>query len=475
MESKISCDVAIIGAGSAGLSLAAGAAQLGVKVVLIEADKMGGDCLNYGCVPSKSLLAAAKKVKDIDVAGYFGIEVGELHINFPRVLEHVHEVIKSLYHHDSVERFEGLGVSVIKGQAQFKHKGSLEVGGQTIQAKRFVIASGSKPAIPPIPGLKDAPFLTNETIFNLSTQPKHLVVIGGGPIGCELAQAFALLKSKVTIIEAATILPKDEADCVDVVRQSLKHAGVEIHESSQVERVVYDESKGWTVSFKQQGKNRDVHATHVLVATGRQANLDGLALEKAGVDYTAKGIKVNKSLRTSNKKIYAMGDVIGAYQFTHVAGYHAGIVLRNILFKLPAKVEYDAVPWVTYTMPELAHVGQLSTHNKKHAETVISEWPYADVDRAQTDHVPEGKIKIITDKKGLILGVTIVGASAGELILPWVMAVREKKTLRSFTDTIVPYPTLSDISKRAAGLFYQPKLFSKPVKKIVKWLMWFTR
>lgn len=470
MIKTLHCDLAIIGGGAGGLSLAAGCSQLGLRVVLVESGKMGGDCLNYGCVPSKSLLATAKTFYHMKHASQFGIHAQELSVDFPKVMNHVHQVIANIAEHDSVARFESLGVQVIQASGQFLAPDSFQVGNQIVRAKRFAIATGSSPFIPPILGIDSVSFLTNETIFDLKKLPEHLIVIGGGPIGCELAQAFAMLGSKVTILEGLNILPKDDADCVAVIRNALEHMNIAIYEQIKVQQIKPHSDSGITVAIEHQGKPLTITGSHLLIATGRRANVDGLDLEKADVQYTPKGISVNHYLQTNNKKIYAIGDVTGPYQFTHMAAYQAGIALRNIVFKWPTKVNYQAVPWVTYTEPELAHVGLLATDAQKRPDLQITELPFVDNDRAQTERTLNGKIKIITNQKAQILGVTIVGPQADELILPWVMAIREQKTLRSFTDVIAPYPTLSELSKRAAGAFYTPKLFSDKTRWLVRWL-----
>lgn len=466
----INCDLAIIGGGAGGLSLASGCSQLGLKVVLVESGKMGGDCLNYGCIPSKSLLAAAKTFYYAKHATHFGVHTEAIKVNFQQVMQHVHQIIDNISEHDSVQRFESLGVQVIKQVGKFLTPDTLQAGDSIIKAKRFVIATGSSPFIPPIPGLDTVSYFTNETIFDLKEQPEHLIVIGGGPIGCELAQAFAMLGSKVTLLEGLNLLPKDDPDCVAVLRTQMKSMNILIYEQIEITQINSHPDAGISVCFEFQNTQFTITASHLLIATGRRANVTPLDLEKAGVKFTSKGVEVNKYLQTSNKKIYALGDVTGLYQFTHMASYHAGIVLRNIVFKLPSKVDYRAIPWVTYTDPELAHVGLGASDALKHPDSQIIEWPFVDNDRAQTEHTLNGKIKIITDNKARILGVTIVGPHAGELILPWVMAIREKKNLRSFTDVIVPYPTLSEISKRVAGNFYAPKLFSNKTRTLVRWL-----
>ncbi len=470
MSQNIHCDIAIIGGGSAGLSLASGAAQLGAKVVLVEGHKMGGDCLNYGCVPSKSLLAAAKSFYHAQEASYFGVEAKKLDVDFSKVMEHVHSVIDTIAEHDSVERFEYLGVRVIQEKAEFQNAQTLKAGDWLIESKYYVVATGSSPFVPPIDGLDEVSYETNETIFNLKTKPGHLIVIGGGPIGCELAQAFAMLGCEVSILEAETILPHDDASCVDIVRKQLEAMKIGLHEKSKVKKVEQKRA-GIRVTMEKEGSEMEVTGSHLLVATGRRPNVKDLNLDKANVEHSPKGIEVNQRLRTTNKKIYAIGDVTGSYQFTHIANYHAGIVLRNILFWLPAKVDYSAIPWVTYTTPELAHAGMSTKEASEKDDVQTTEFSFADNDRAQTEHASTGKVSVITTPKGKILGVTIVGKNAGELLLPWVMAIGEKKSLRAFTDAIVPYPTLSEVNKQVAGEFYKPKLFSKWVRKIVKGLL----
>ncbi|MFZ9035846.1 MAG: dihydrolipoyl dehydrogenase family protein [Francisellaceae bacterium] len=472
MVNDLNCDIAIIGGGAGGLSVAAGAAQLGVKVVLMESSKMGGDCLNAGCVPSKALLAAAKAQWQARHSEHFGIDGNSIKTNFKAAMQHVHQVINNIAEHDSVERFEKLGVQVIQDAGKFINRNTVQADDYQITAKRFVIATGSSAFVPPIEGLDSIDYLTNENIFKLNEQPSHLIVVGGGPIGCELAQAFVMLGSQVTILESFKALPKDEEDCAAIVKEQLKATGVILHEGVKVNAIVKQHDGGITVTCEQKGKALTINGSHVLVATGRRANVQGLDLEKAGINYSAKGIVVDNRLRTSNKKIFAIGDVTGGFQFTHVAGYHAGVVIKNALFRLPAKVNYQALPWVTYTEPELAHVGLLTQEAEKQGLTItITEWPFFDNDRAQTEGNTQGKIKILTDKKARILGATIVGRHAGDLILPWVMAIREGRTLRSFTDAIAPYPTLSEISKRVAGDYYTPLLFSEKTRRLVRWLL----
>jgi pyruvate/2-oxoglutarate dehydrogenase complex dihydrolipoamide dehydrogenase (E3) component len=469
---SIKCDIAIVGAGASGLSLAAGAAQMGADVVLVESGKMGGDCLNYGCVPSKALLACAKQYWQATHSQSMGVVAHDVCLDFEKVMAHVQKTINTIAVHDSKERFESLGVRVIKETGYFKNNKTLCAGEYEITAKRFVLATGSSPAQPLIPGLKSINYETNETIFSHTTLPKHLVVIGGGPIGCEMAQAFAMLGSKVTMLVRTHVLPKDDPACSAYVRDALSEFPIDIIENVSVESVSQDAAGIISVAVEKEGAKKIITGTTLLVCAGRKANTHGLFCECAHVECSSRGVTVNARLQTTNKKIYAMGDVCGPYLFTHMAGYHAGIVLKNILFKWPSKCRYDAVPWVTYTDPEIAHVG-LSTERAL-AHEKITQWMFKDNDRAESQGQTAGLIKVITGRKEKILGVTIVGPRAGELLLPWIIAVREKKSLRSFTDAIVPYPTLSEISKRVSGHYYTPSLFSPKVKKIVRWILRFT-
>ena len=466
-------DIAIIGAGAGGLSVAAAASMLGVKVALVEIGKMGGDCLNYGCVPSKSLLAAGKAANIHKIANRYGVAMAAPMVAMPLVMQQVQSVIDAIVPHDSIERFTKLGVDVYPAAGKFVDTKTIAVGKDLIHAKHFVIATGSSPAVPPIDGLKDTPFYTNETIFSLQETPQHLLVIGGGPIGCELAQAFLMLGVKVTILEAFNILPRDEQDLVTILREHLIAQGMDIHEHVKIVKVSSAHNQ-IEIIIDKDGKQQTLTGSHLLVAAGRRVNVESLDLEKARIEYTSKGIKVNQSLRTTNKRVYAIGDVAGSYQFTHIANYHAGIVIRNILFKLPARVNYAAIPWVTYTDLELAHTGMLAEDAlKKDPTVIIMSMDLATVDRAQAEHETQGKIKMVVSKNGRVLGVSILAPHAGELLLPWVMMIRDKKTLRSLTDAIVPYPTYSELSKRIAGEFYAPKLFSPWVRRAVKLLNWF--
>jgi pyruvate/2-oxoglutarate dehydrogenase complex dihydrolipoamide dehydrogenase (E3) component len=463
-------DICVIGAGSGGLSVAVGASQMGASTVLIERGKMGGDCLNYGCVPSKALLAAGHAAEAARQAGRFGIDGGAPRIDGRRVHDHVHGVIAAIAPNDSVERLEGLGVTVIKGQARFTGAAQVEAGEIRVNARRFVVATGSSPFVPPIQGLSGVPFLTNETIFDLNSVPEHLIVVGGGPIGIEMAQAHRQLGSRATVLEMFTILPKDDPELVDVVRARLRTEGIEVREAVKVVGVAATKA-GVSVTVAEDGRESRIEGSRLLVAAGRRPNVDGLDLEKAGVAYSAKGVEVDGRLRTTNHKVFAIGDVAGGYQFTHMASYHAGIVIKNALFRIPAKQDTRCVPWVTYTAPELAQVGLIEQEaRKRHGEIRVLRWPYHDNDRAQAERLTDGLVKAVITPRGHILGAGIVGAAAGELIQTWVLAMSRKIKIGALATMIAPYPTLGEINKRAAGSFYTPSLFSERTRKIVRFL-----
>ena len=463
-------DLCVIGGGSGGLSVAAAAAAFGVSCVLIEKHKMGGDCLNTGCVPSKALLAAGKRAALARNAHAFGV-AAEVAVDFGKVHDHVQNVVASIAPNDSAERFTGLGVRVIKGYAKFKDRRTVAIGEQyEIRARRFVIATGSAPALPPIPGLDGGPYLTNENIFSLTELPRHLIVIGAGPIGLELAQGFRRLGSDVTVLEAATPLAKDDPECAAVVLARLEQEGVVIRSGVNVTHVAY--GSGVSVSIAGAGGEQTIEGTHLLVATGRKPALDGLGLEAAGVRYDKTGIAVSRKLKTRNRRIYAIGDAAaGQLQFTHAANYHAGLVIRNALFRLPVRVSNDAVPWVTFTDPELGQAGLTEAEARKQRYRIrILRWPFHDNDRAQTEREAHGHIKVVVDKKGKILGVTIVGAQAGELIATWILAIAQGMNIRALTGVVLPYPTLSEIGKRAAIDFFTPSLTRPLLRRIIAWL-----
>jgi pyruvate/2-oxoglutarate dehydrogenase complex dihydrolipoamide dehydrogenase (E3) component len=472
MPELIKPDICVIGGGSGGLSVAAAAAGFGVPVVLIERGAMGGDCLNTGCVPSKALLASAKRAAAIRSSAPFGITASEVNVDFAKVQDHVQRVIAAIAPTDSSERFTGLGVRVIKGEAKFKNRRTVTVGDNfEIRARRFVVATGSRPALPQIPGLDQGPYLTNETVFSLTERPAHLIVIGAGPIGLEMAQAFCRLGSKVTVLDAAQPLAKDDPECAAIVLDQLEREGVVIRSGVSVARTVH---AGGAVQVVIQGEagEESIDGTHVMIAAGRKPVLDGLDLDAARIKYGGTGIRVNRKLKTSNRRVYAIGDVAaGQPQFTHAANYHAGLVIRNALFRLPVRVNTDAIPWVTYTEPELAQAGLTEAQARaRRIKFRILRWPYHDNDRAQTERETHGHIKIIVKKNGRILGASIVGAQAGELIATWMLAIAQGLNIRAFVGVVLPYPTLAELGKRAAIDFFTPSLTHPWVRRIIAWL-----
>ncbi len=470
---KITADICIIGGGSGGLSVAAGASQMGADVVLLERAKMGGDCLNYGCVPSKSMIAAAYAAQAVREAGRFGIDAPEPSIDFARVHAHVQGVISAIAPHDSVERFEGLGVRVIEEAGRFTSPRTVIAGDTEITARRFVISTGSRAGAPPIPGLDSVDYMTNETIFGNTVAPEHLVVVGGGRIGSELAQAHRRLGCRVTILDIGQTLANDDPELAEVVRARMLKEGVDIRAGIEIVSVE-KAGDGIAVRIRDDKEDRRVEGSHLLVAAGRVPNLDGLDLESAGIDYDRRGVKVDDRLRSSNKRVFAIGDAAGSFQFTHVAGYHAGIVIRNALFRLPAKVDYSALPWVTYTDPELAHVGLNEKQaREKLGEIRILRHPFAENDRAQAEGRTDGLVKVIVTPKGVVVGASIVGAHAGELIQSWILPIQKKMRVKEIAGLILPYPTLGEVSKRVVGSFFTPALFSERTKKVVRFMMKF--
>ena len=466
MTTSIDADLCIIGAGSAGLSVAAGAAQLGRKVVLVEKGEMGGDCLNTGCVPSKALIAAGARAHAMRNAAKFGIANAEPEIDFAAVMDHVQEVIDTIAPIDSQERFEGLGVTVLREHGAFAGPRQLKAGPNIVNAKHFVIATGSTAFVPPIPGLAETPYFTNETIFQNRTCPAHLIVIGGGPIGVEMAQAHRRLGAKVTLVEGVQIMNNDDPELVAVVREQLLREDIDIIENAMVESVA-----GTADGVEVKAAGRTISGSHILVAVGRKPSVASLNLEAADVAYDGKGVKVDSRLRTSNKRIYAIGDVAGGRQFTHVAGYHASVLVRNILFKAPSKNNEHQAPWVTYADPELAHVGLAEADARKaHDDVKVARWHFEENDRAQSERDTRGLVKVVTDKKGAVLGASIVGRGAGDLIQPWALALSNGLKIRAFTNYIAPYPTRGEANKRAAGAWYAPTLFSKRTQKLISLL-----
>lgn len=463
----IKTDICVIGAGSGGLSVAAGAVQMGASVVLLEGGKMGGDCLNYGCVPSKALLAAGKHAHAMTTGGPFGITPVVPQVDYAAAKGHVKAVIEGIAPHDSVERFEGLGVKVISEYGRFISPREVQAGDTVIRARRFVIATGSSPFVPPIPGLDSVRHYTNEDIFELQEQPAHLIVIGGGPIGMEMAQAHARLGSKVTVLEGMKALGKDDPELAAIALERIRAEGVEIVEGAMASEISAE--GGVTIKTKD---GASYTGSHLLMAVGRKPNIGALDLEKAGIKHNRPGITVGANLKTSNRRVYAIGDVAGGLQFTHMAGYHAGIVIRSALFGLPAKSSNAHIPWATYTDPEIAQVGLTEAEAKAaHGRRVeVLRFDFSENDRARAELNTTGLIKVMV-VKGRPVGASIVGAQAGELIQVWALVIANKLKISAVAAMVSPYPTMGEINKRVAGAYYTPRLFeSDRVKRIVRFV-----
>jgi pyruvate/2-oxoglutarate dehydrogenase complex dihydrolipoamide dehydrogenase (E3) component len=437
---------------------------MGAAVVLVERGLMGGDCLNFGCVPSKSLLAAARLADLTRRGAAFGITSARPDVDFAAAADGVQKVIAAIAPNDSVERFEGLGVRVLRREARFTSPSTVRAGDIEIRPRRFVIATGSHPAVPAIPGIADVPYLTNETIFANRARPDHLIVIGGGPIGIEMAQAHCRLGARVTVLDVGPVLPRDDPELVASLAGDLAGEGIVIRPGVEITGVVRD---GNAIVVRLAEGER-IAGSHLLVAAGRRPSIKALDLPAAGIESTAQGITVDARLRTTNRRAFAIGDVTGGPQFTHVALYQAGIVIRNTLFRLPAKVDYRALPWVTYTDPELAQVGL--THAAAGEDARVLRWPFSDNDRAQTERDTEGLVKIVLSRNGRVVGASILGAGAGDLILPWALAISQKLKIGALANLIVPYPTRGEASKRAAGCYYTPTLFSPRTRRLVRFL-----
>jgi pyruvate/2-oxoglutarate dehydrogenase complex dihydrolipoamide dehydrogenase (E3) component len=466
----VDTDLCIIGAGSSGLSVAAAAAAFGRKVVLIEKHKMGGDCLNYGCVPSKAMIAAGKRAHIMRSSAAFGIAPAEPQIDHKGVHDHVKAVIAAIEPNDSVERFRGLGVHVIQAAGRFVDKATVQAGDTMIKARRFVIATGSSPLVPPIKGLDAVPYFTNETLFDNTEKLEHLIIVGGGPIGLEMAQAHRRLGSHVTVLEGLKAMGKDDPELAEVVLKQVRSEGVDIREGAMVEEV-RGSAGAITVAIKSGSGAQTVEGTHLLLAVGRRPNIADLGLEAAGIKHERGAIVVDDGLVTSNRKVFAIGDCVGGLQFTHVANYHAGIVIRRALFQMPARIDKGNIPWVTYTEPELAHVGLTEDQAKAARHTVkVLRWPMHENDRAQAERATEGLVKVVVGRGGRILGASIVGEHAGELIQMWSLAVSQKLKIKAMTDWISPYPTLSEVNKRAAYRYYAAAAGSALVRAAVNWL-----
>ncbi len=466
-------DLGILGGGAAGLTAAAGGAQFGAKTLLIErAEQLGGDCLHTGCVPSKTLLRTASLWSQVRRAGDFGLPSLDLPaVELGRVMDRVHSVIATIQKHDSPERFAGLGVDVRFGQARFVDAHTVELDGQRLSARSWILATGSRSMIPPVEGLASLSFWTNENVFHQQTLPQRLLILGGGPIGVEMAQAFQRLGSQVTVVELAEqILGPEDPDMAAILLERMRSEGVTLLTGIRVVKASRENGvfRLHVRSALGEDTERILEGEALLVAAGRSPNVEHLDLETAGVAYSAKGIPVDDRMRTSVPHIYAVGDVTGRYLFTHVAGYEAGIALSNSVLHLPRRADYRRVPWCTYTDPEIASVGLNEKRAKEEGlDYRIIEEAFSDNDRAQAEGETAGKIKILVDPRGRVMGCQIAGPHAGELIHEWVAVINGGVKLTTVAGAIHTYPTLAEISKKTAADYVAEKLFSDRVRKFL--------
>ena len=471
-------DLVVIGGGTAGLVTAAGSAGIGARVALVERARLGGECLWNGCVPSKAIIAAARAAADARASARFGVNTGTVEVDFAAAMQWVHDAQQRIAPHDSPERFRALGVDVIQGEARFTGERTIAVDGRQLDAKRIVIATGSAPAVPPIPGLRDVPFLTNETIFSLTTQPRTLLVLGGGPIGLELAQAFARLGTAVYVIEAAPrLLPREDQELAALLGDRLRAEGVQLHlgvKASRVERA--PDGRGVRVNVSP-GDDAGAGSAPIvldgdalLVATGRTPRHESLELARGGVEVGQGGIIVDDHLRTTAEQVWAAGDCVGPLRFTHVADYQARLVIRNAFFPLASTADYSTVPWVTFTEPELAHVGLTEEEARaRHGERVrVWRRSFADVDRAITDGETDGMVKLVTTAKGKILGGHVLGYGAGNMIGEITLAMKHGISAHALGGTMHPYPTYPEAIKQTAEQYTKSR-FTGLAKRAVNW------
>ena len=465
-------DIGIIGGGAGGLTVAAGAAQLGARTILIEKEKeLGGDCLHFGCVPSKTLIKSAHVYHLMKNAKKFGLpQVSPPPVNFRNISARIKSVISTIQQHDSEERFCSLGARVEFGQPYFTDAHAVRLNGNTHTAKNWIIASGSSADIPPIKGLDKTPFITNREIFYLDQLPKSMIVMGAGPVGIEMAQAFNRFGTAVTVVgRAPQILPKDDPDLTDEVMDILSAEGVKFYTSHSIE-AVSDLGNQRQVTLKgKTGNTLSLKAQMLLVALGRAANVEGLGLDTIGIEHDRHGIKVDQRMRTNHKHIYAVGDVNGGFQFTHAAGYEGGIVISNAIFRLPRKADYTYMPWCTYTDPPLGNIG-MTEKMARAAGVNYTVWTeeFKGNDRSQAEGEKKGKIKMILNEKEKPIGVQILGSHAGDLLAEWVAVLNGKVKLATLAAAVHPYPTIGEINKRVAGNFFSPKIFSKKMQKGLK-------
>lgn len=463
MAEVLTPDICVIGAGCGGVTAALAAAAYGVPVVLVEKAQMGGTHIHTGCLPSKALIAAARRAEALRQAKAFGLNVPRPKTDFYQIHDHIQDVIKAAAPNFSTERLTGLGIRVLQGAARFTGQHTLAVGEDVeVKARRFIVATGSSPAIPSIPGIEETPYLTNETIFELLVCPKHLAVLGATPVGLELAQAYRRLGADVTVIDTARPLAEEDPECVAIVLDQLEREGIVLRTGVEISRIKAARSKIQIVIGSEK-----IDASHLLIASGRKPNIEELGLDAAAIKYGAEGIVVDAGLRTSNKKVYAIGDVVGA-RSSSAARKHAEAAIGHALFRRRAKVKSNELPRVTFTEPELAHVGL--TEAGAGRDLRVLRFPYLENDRARAERQTSGHIKVITTKRGKILGATIVGAEAGELIAAWALASSRGMNVRTFAELAAPYPSYGDIGKQAAISYFIPSLARPLIRRIISLL-----
>jgi len=469
MEKKtLKADLCVVGAGAAGLSVAAGAARLGLSTVLFEAGEMGGECLNTGCVPSKALLAAARRAEDIRRSDAMGVKAGEPEIDFLAVMAHVHKAIATIAPNDSQERFEKMGVTVVRERAAFTASDCMESDSIRVKAKRFVLATGADPFIPPVEGLDTIPYLTNETLFDITERPRHLVILGGGAAGLEMSQAFRRLGAKVTVIEAAEPLAGADPDQVGALLGRLREEGVAIHSRTKAERI---SAEGDTIRVETDAAGV-IEGDRLFVSTGRRIRTKGLGLEAAGVETDGRGFVLDGKLRTTNKRVFAAGDAAGLDMLTHAASWHASVLIGNFYFAQRTKAKSAIIPRAIYTEPEFAWFGPTEDEARdEHGDKVRAvSWAFDDNDRAIAEGDASGGLKLVVGKGGKILGASILGEGAADMLQTVQAVIAAGGNVRSLTEYVPAYPTRGEAAKRAAGAYYEDAVFGPWAKRLARFL-----
>jgi pyruvate/2-oxoglutarate dehydrogenase complex dihydrolipoamide dehydrogenase (E3) component len=467
MPQLLTPDLCIIGAGPGGLSAAAKAASYGVPVVMIERGRMGGQSLNDGGIALKALLAAAKRYHEIKNAWNFGVKAADFSVNHREVADYVESAVRAAAPNMSAERYNGLGVDIVKASARFTDASTVAAGDYEIKARRFIIATGSAPLLPPIPGLDRIPFFTNETVFLHKHRIPHLLIAGGGAAALEFAQAYKRLGSDVTVVAAGPVLPRDDPELRNYLLKCLKEEGVRVLENARIERIEPFGSNVQAV-FAMLGKSYSIEGTHVLLSMGRTPNVADLNLDAAGIKFNERGILASQGMRTTNKKVYAIGDVTGETELAHAAEHHAAVAIKNALFQLPARSNHETMPWAAFTDPEMAHVGMTEeVARSRHGRLTILRWPYGENDRAQAERLTGGFVKVIASRHGQILGAGIVGAQAAELIQMWSLAMQKGIPLAAMASIVSPYPTLAGMNKRAAESYLMPRAQSALMRRVI--------